>query len=173
MAGSVLCSYRSPAVPVPFRSRSEPQEAPQGQRPSSVPAHPCPTPLKTARQPAAAQPPSGQGSRLGLFSLVGPVGGLVRRIHKPCGGMFVWIDTGLEVERSGDLLDLITPHGVVAIPGGMFELRLEESASACLRVSCCSASDEEMEEGMARLAVALREERGRSGGGDGSVWLHV
>lgn len=70
----------------------------------------------------------------------------------PAGGMFVWARTrGIDTSA---LLSHAISHGVAYVPGAAFHV--EENRNDTLRLAFTSARSEHIEEGIARLARAMR-----------------
>lgn len=82
----------------------------------------------------------------------------------PDASMFFWVKLHLPSRRSADFNSFVktsaVPHGVLVLPG--YTAFPDERDTACVRLSFSLVGDEEMDEGVRRLADAVRSLRTRT-----------
>jgi 2-aminoadipate transaminase len=83
------------------------------------------------------------------------------RWNKPTGGMFLWVELPSEVETAALLRSAVETEQVAFSPGRAFAAGNGRHADSCLRLSFVNLSPEEIEEGIRRLAQAVRRVLGR------------
>ncbi|KAK9807681.1 hypothetical protein WJX72_005972 [[Myrmecia] bisecta] len=77
---------------------------------------------------------------------------------RPQAGMFMWMRLGAGVTDADQILDLLKEERVVVVPGRIAHCKGPHPGVPCpyVRVSYASAADEDLKEGMRRLANVLR-----------------
>lgn len=84
----------------------------------------------------------------------------------PNAGMFLWLRLN-GVQDAGQVWEDVKQAKVVVCPGGV--MRCDGRPSACLRISFSAASEEQLEEGMARLGRVLRARQAAAVQGEGDT----
>jgi 2-aminoadipate transaminase len=78
------------------------------------------------------------------------------RCSKPNSGLFVWTELPFVVDTSELLKEAVETEGVAFIPGDIFSMSPNSSASHCMRLSFSNCPPERVREGVARLARVVK-----------------
>ena len=79
--------------------------------------------------------------------------------NEPSGGYLIWIKIQHPSASEDDMLDIFEKKGVMASPGKYYFL--QSPRDHCFRLSISTLNEQEIEEGIRRLALAIREIRNR------------
>lgn len=93
-----------------------------------------------------------------LDALQREMDGLGVHWNRPLGGMFLWLRLPPGMDAA-ELLPLAVERGVAFVPGGPFHAQAADPRT--LRLSYVTASTEQIAQGIARLADAVRDQRQR------------